>query len=203
MGDILSFRDDPHLNTEMLLPWYAAGQLDSTDAAAVEAHLDTCGQCRAALEQERLLKAEIRQLPLQADVDWREPQRRIDAHRPWRPWAAMTRPATLAAFLCVQLLLLSGAVLLFRPMPPSDYRTLGAPAARASGNLIVIFRPDTSERSLRFTLDRAGARLADGPTAAGAYVLAVAPARRDAVLAELRARPSIVLAQPIEPDRLQ
>lgn len=200
MGDILSFRDDPHLSTEMLLPWYASGQLDEEDRAAVEAHLGTCGQCRAALEQERQLKAEIRQLPLQADLDWREPQRRRETPR-FRPWAMMTRPAALAAFACAQALLLAGAVLLFRPAPsPPDYHVLGSPAARTGGNLIVIFRPDTSEESLRLTLDHAGARLVDGPTAAGAYVLAVDPARRDAVLAALRTRPNIVLAQPIEPD---
>ncbi len=184
----------------MLLPWYASGQLEQADAAAVEAHLGICGQCRAALEQERRLKAEIGRLPLQADLDWREPQRRT-APGVWRPWARMARPATLAAFICAQALLLGGAALLFRPGPPrSDYHTLGAPTARA-GNLIVIFRPDASEQSLRAALDRAGAKLVDGPTAAGAYVLAVEPARRDAALADLRTRPSIVLAQPVEMER--
>lgn len=200
MGDIISFRDDPHLSTEMLLPWYASGQLDHEDAAAVETHLSTCAECRGALERERRLKTEIGRLPLNAELDWRE-RRRPTETRHWQPWAMMTRPAMLAAFVCAQALLLGGAVWLFRPVPPQfGYHVLGAPAARPNGNLIVIFHPDASERSLRFTLDRAGARLVDGPTVAGAYVLAVEPARRDAALAELRTRPNIVLAQPVEPE---
>lgn len=193
MGDILSFRDDPHLGTEMLLPWYATGQLDAEDAAAVEAHLGICGECRAALERERRLKEKIARLPLPADPP-RSRRRTAPQGVRW-PWWGMT----IAAIAAAQIGFLAVAVLLLRP--DASYRTLGAPVARTQGNIIVIFRPDASEQSLRFTLDKASARIVDGPTAAGAYILNVDPARRDRLVTSLRTQPVIVLAQPIDPDR--
>jgi hypothetical protein len=48
-------------------------------------------------------------------------------------------------------------------------------------------------------LQAAGARLIDGPTAADAYVLHIAPAERNRALAMLRARKDVMLAQPLDP----
>lgn len=203
MADIISFLSDPHRAIELLLPWYAIGQLDDWDRATVDAHLGSCAQCRAALEREKRLKAEIAQLPIRADLGWEKLQRRLAPDQtakrsPPRAWRPLTWPA-LAVFATAQAILLCAALLLFWPAAPqADYRTLGGPSSRSSGNLIIMFRPDTLEQEMRFTLDRAGVRLVDGPTAAGAYVLDVAPARRDAALADLRTRRSVMLAQPIE-----
>jgi hypothetical protein len=55
-----------------------------------------------------------------------------------------------------------------------------------------------AERQFRSALNAAGARLADGPTAAGAYVLSVSEDRREASLNALRARADVILAQPID-----
>lgn len=211
MADILSFRDDPHQSTEMLLPWYAVAQLEDKDRAAVEAHLDACSQCRVTLERERRLKTEISALPLRPDLGWEKLERRLapdrrarrrEARRGQRHWTDIGWPAALAAFTGAQAVMLAFAMLLPRPVPPTmppaaDYRTLGAPTARANGNILILFRPDSREQDLRFALARAGARLVDGPTAAGAYVLDVEPGRRDAALARLRAERTILLAQPI------
>ena len=205
MADIISFRDDPHHDAERLLPWYATGQLDAQDAAALEAHLAGCAPCRALLERERRLQGAVASLPLQPDLGWEKLQRRLaPAPRDRMPVPLFTPrwPQALAAFAAAQALLLAGAVMIFRPAPPqADFRTLGAPSTSATpGNLLIMFRPDISEEELRFTLDRAGARLVDGPTAAGAYVLRVDPARRDAALADLRTRRGVTLAQPIDSD---
>ncbi|WP_340314033.1 zf-HC2 domain-containing protein [Rhizorhabdus argentea] len=204
MADIISFLSDPHQAIEMLIPWYAIGKLNDQDRATVDAHLGSCAQCRAALERERRLKAEIAQLPIRADLGWEKLQRRLAPDQTAKrslpnAWRTLTWPA-LAAFAAAQAVLLCAAVLLFWPAAPqADYRTLGAPSSRGSGNLIIMFRPDTLEQEMRFTLHRAGARLVDGPTAAGAYVLDVAPAQRDAALADLRTRRSVMLVQPIGP----
>jgi hypothetical protein len=80
---------------------------------------------------------------------------------------------------------------------PAPYHTLGSAPPPATGNAIVIFRPDTSEQELRQTLNANGARLVDGPTAADAYVLHLPAERRDAVLVRLRADHDVVLAEPI------
>lgn len=70
------------------------------------------------------------------------------------------------------------------------------PAPR--GDVIVVFRPDAQAQDLTRALRDSGARLVDGPTAADAYVLAVAPADRAAALAKLKADDDIVMAEPID-----
>jgi hypothetical protein len=203
MAEIISLHDDAHRSVELLIPWHASGQISPADAALVEAHLADCEPCRTALEQERRLKAAITGLPVSADLGWEKLQRRLAPHRPLRPsrhWSFSPHwPAAIAAFASVQVALLTTTLILFRPAaPPASYQTLAAATLPAPGNLIVLFRPETTEQEFRKTLDRAGARLVDGPTDAGAYILAVDPARRGATLAALRARPSILLAQPID-----
>jgi hypothetical protein len=43
------------------------------------------------------------------------------------------------------------------------------------------------------------ARVVDGPTATGAYVVRIAPDRRGQAIDGLRATPQVVLAEPIDP----
>jgi hypothetical protein len=64
--------------------------------------------------------------------------------------------------------------------------------------MMVMFRPNTSEQDLRRILTDADARVVDGPTSAGAYVLVVPTAVRAQTLAKLRAQTEVVLAQPID-----
>jgi hypothetical protein len=64
-----------------------------------------------------------------------------------------------------------------------------------------MFRPDMTEQQLRRILRVNGARLAGGPTVSDAYLLRVAPDRREAVLARLRANHDVVLAHPLDDDR--
>jgi hypothetical protein len=64
---------------------------------------------------------------------------------------------------------------------------------------VVVFRPETPERTLRQILVSGRARLVDGPTDANAYVIATDEAERAAVLARFRARPEVVLAEPVDP----
>jgi cysteine synthase len=87
------------------------------------------------------------------------------------------------------------ALLLVRPGDDNaSYRALGA-AGQAQGNVVVAFKPDTPERELRRILQAAGARVVDGPTVTGAYVLAVPQSRQAATLGRLRAEPAVTLAQ--------
>ena len=85
-----------------------------------------------------------------------------------------------------------------RTAPSAAYHTLSAATASRAGNLIVVFRPETPERDLRADLRESGARLVGGPTDADAYVVWVPDARRPTVLAALRRRRDIVLAEPID-----
>ncbi len=216
-GRIIRFRggqrQDAHLTAQMLLPWYATGRLDADERALVEAHLGRCPQCQAELALERRLDTEVAELPMDVDQAWAALRPRLGRRRAprgisgaWRAGldaarGALARPAPWLgwAFAAQTAALLIVAVLAVQPLRPARYHALGAAPPPASGNVIVTFRPETSEQDLRNTLNDNHARLVDGPTAADAYVLHVPAAERAAALAKLRKQAEIVLAEPIDP----
>jgi hypothetical protein len=127
---------------------------------------------------------------VEAERPERHGLRTFRARAPWLGWG-------VAAVLMLGLAVTLAPAL--RPAPAADsYRALGAPPTAQPGNVVVIFRPDTTEKAMREALKAGGARLVDGPTAADAYVLHVPAAQREAALASLRARREIVLAQPVD-----
>jgi hypothetical protein len=81
------------------------------------------------------------------------------------------------------------------PTSRDVYRTLGDPPSPGAGQLVVVFDPACPEGRMRAALARARARIVDGPTATGAYVLRVPQGGREAALAALRASPDVQLAQ--------
>lgn len=208
MGSIISIGGDPHEEVQKLFPWYVTGRLDSADQASVEAHLAGCALCQEELKLDRLLCVEVPAMPLDVDAGWAEFRRRMDVAAPksagvrWNrflPRAMKSTPAKIGSLLAAQAAIAAFAVFAFSPdSRPQAYHTLGAPVAPAPGNIIVVFRPDTSEQDLRRTLKFSGARLVDGPTSANAYVLNVSGSARPAALAKLRAQPNVVLAEPID-----
>jgi hypothetical protein len=84
-------------------------------------------------------------------------------------------------------------------VPDGSYRTLGdASGANASVNALVKFAAPTDATEARALASRAGARIVGAQTEAGAWRLAVDPARRDVALEKLRAMPQVSMAEPIE-----
>ena len=209
MGKVIRLPHDPHRETELLLPWYAAGRLDGDERARVEGHLRTCPRCRAAFAGEQRLGAEVAGLPLDADLGWASMLRRIEASEasapargpsrrvlgdlmragaPWAGWAAAG---------CLTLALAGGAMV-HRP-PPATYQTLGdAAPAVAGGDAIVVFRPDATESAIAAALSGAHARIVDGPTGADAYVLRIPATERDASVKKLTTLASVEMAAPID-----
>jgi hypothetical protein len=208
MANIIRLHSDPHEQIEKLLPWYVTGQIEPADRVKVEAHLAECIGCQAELQFERRLSGEVADLPLDMAPGWAELRRQLAVPLPYHRRAgrmraavrrAIVRPGKAAWFLGAQAAIVLVAAVLIAPIErPAPYRTLGSGPAAAGGNIIVIFRPDTSEQDMRHTLVATGARLVDGPTSAAAYVLRVAPSRRAAALVKLRTQSDIVLAQPID-----
>src|SRR5206468_759166 len=93
----------------------------------------------------------------------------------WR--SAMRPPATM--FLAAQLAILGVFVVVVPSMlQRPGYHALSSATAPASANLIVIFRPSTTEAQLRTILDGSDARVVGGPTDADAFLLHVDPAAR-------------------------
>jgi anti-sigma factor RsiW len=137
--------------------------------------------------------APVRKPP--ASAGWFDAVRRGWGASPaWLGWAAAAQFA---------LLVVAGAVILQGRIgaPTAQYHALGSAPQAAAANLTVIFRPETPERSLREALGAARARIVGGPTEAGAYLLQTADAERAAALGRLRARPDVVMAEPLDPAR--
>ena len=214
---------DAHDDVDQLLPWYVSDSLNADERARVDAHLAECAPCRAALADEAALRNAYRALPdIAAPSDmasaWTAMQARLAPHpspaQPKRAVSAWRRGTTrrsflsptarrVATFAAAQAAVILLVVAVASPMlqslsPLSDrYRGLSAAASPATGNVVAMFRPETSESTMRATLRRVGATIVDGPTAADAYVLRVAPGKRTATVKALRAQPSVLLAEPI------
>jgi len=116
----------------------------------------------------------------------------------WPGLAAANDPRWLRALAAVQLaaVVALGLALAASTGHEPAYRTLGAHAAPA-GKVVVSFDPATPEAELRRILQASGGRVVDGPTATGAWVLAVEPGAAGLALRRLRAEPGVTLAEPL------
>lgn len=207
MGTIVPMHEDAHAETQLLLPWYLNGTLEESERQRIAAHLSRCEECRADLERERTIGIRISGAAPDVERGWADMQARMRAAgRPrtahWFRrrvpvgWAVGAQAAAAALIVAV---LLPGN--LATPAPVPAYHALGstAGAKTASGNLIVMFAEDSTERDLRGALAQAGARIVGGPTEAGAYVLHVGDADRERALLQLRSDTHVTLAEPIDP----
>ncbi|HEX4182375.1 MAG TPA: zf-HC2 domain-containing protein [Caulobacteraceae bacterium] len=211
-GRIIPLPEDPHRQAELLLPWYVTGQLDEAERALIEAHMAGCMDCRAQMDAERRVRAEFADLPVEGEHAWlalrdRIAQRRKSSvvaallagaagfGRDWRsgaPWLRWAVAGQLAA------LVLALGVLTLPHAPDARYHALGAAPRPKSGDIVVMFRPETSERAFRDTLKANNARLVDGPTSTDAYLLYVPLGQRPAALARLRGAQQVVFAEPVD-----
>jgi predicted anti-sigma-YlaC factor YlaD len=210
MNNVVPIHRDAHREALTLLPWYVSDALSEEDRAAVEAHLKDCADCRAELDFERRLAAEVVALPAETEPAWEAMQRKMDA--PARRQAKPRRRATLRAAkealpwlgwaVAAQILLLLGMRTLAptpRPSAPATYHALASASASSSANIAVIFRPRTTESDIQAVLRSSGAHVVDGPTAADAWMLAAPAVKRDAALRSLRASPAVMTAEPVDP----
>jgi hypothetical protein len=218
---------NPHEEARQLLPWLANGTLAGAELERVRGHLDECQDCRELLDRERGLRAAAQpEPPLSAQHAFAALLPRLGAQeagkqeapgarRPepagsrrratpgrWDGLAAANDPRWLRALAALQLGIIAAlalgltlALVSPRGHEPS-YRTLGAHAA-AAGNIVVSFDPATPERELRRILQASGGRIADGPTATGAWILAVAPDEARPALQRLRVESAVTLAEPL------
>ncbi|HEX7694747.1 MAG TPA: zf-HC2 domain-containing protein [Sphingomonas sp.] len=209
MAEIIRLHGSPHDQTRQLLPWYVNGTLEADERAMVDAHLSDCAECRADLAAEQALARDVAALPVDVEHAWSTLSDRIDADAPPRRLAdpvpffrrkvamgwAFGGPLAAAAAVAFAVAIVPGA----RPPAGQTYRALGSPSIAQPGNALVMFGPEARERDVRAALTGAGARIVDGPTASGAYVVRIAPERRVQALAGLRTAPSVALAEPIDP----
>lgn len=194
-----------------LLPWHVAGTLPAAEQARVAQHLESCAACRADVARERRLMAAEPPLPAGLDAEAalarlmpqlngaaqeapprRDVRRRIAGWLDtggWRNWALAAQFAIIAG-LGVSLWQAGGM-----GRAPA-YRALGSGVA-AAPEVVVMFRPDARFDHVQQVLQASGARIVDGPTVTGAYLVSVEMAHQPQLLAALRADPAVRLAEPL------
>ncbi len=88
-----------------------------------------------------------------------------------------------------------------RTQPDAAYHALGdTPSGEATANALVMFNPGIDLAEARAIATGSGATVIGTPTSTGAWRLNIDPARRDAVLSELKAMPEVKMAEPIDGD---
>ena len=173
-------RSEPHADDD-----------DSAADAALARLLPNLGEREPAPDMPAVTAAP---LPQPVVAPW---WRTLAANEPrWLRWAALAQCVIIAGL----------ALLLARPEPDAGaYRAMGASDAvgagavgAAAGNAVIIFAAGTSEQDLRRLLQAQDARIVDGPTVTGAYVLSIPAEGRPQALHALRANAAVKLAEPLD-----
>ena len=214
-GRVLPFEGPIHVEAERLLPWLVNGTLQDEERVLVEQHLVDCTQCQREVAWLRALQAQTARdgkttdaadtgqavQRLRRRIDTERVSRRVEVQqtgwhqrgqrRPWLHWAIAAQAA---------IILVLGIALIHDSWPAAAYRTLGA-ADVPSAQLVVVFDPHVSEAQMRRLVRASDARIVDGPTDAGAYVLSVPSAHAKAVREALRAAPGVTLVKSLDSSR--
>ncbi|MEP7294748.1 MAG: zf-HC2 domain-containing protein [Burkholderiales bacterium] len=197
-GKILRLGGNEHGFVQLLLPWFDGGRLDADESARVAAHLVGCPRCQADLAWQRKLREGLPPAAATGDVDrgWAALRGRLDtapARKPERP-PRRTAPPWWRWVLALQSTVIVGLAALVVMMVPRDdrYRALGGPGRASDASIVVVFRPEASELQIRQALRDSDARLVDGPTVTGAYLLAAEPARHAAAIERLRQQVAVL-----------
>lgn len=213
-GRVLPFEGSVHVEAERLLPWLVNGTLQDEECGLVEQHLVDCAQCQREVEWLRALQAQTagddKTTPaadthqavqrLRRRIDTERVSRRVEVQPAgWRRWG---RRPWLQGVIAAQaaIILVLGIALIHDSRPAAAYRTLGA-AAMTDTRLVVVFDPHLSEAQMRRLLRASDARIVDGPTDAGVYVLIVPSTQTKAVREALRAAPGVTLVEGLDSDR--
>ncbi|MGZ3183708.1 MAG: anti-sigma factor family protein [Telluria sp.] len=192
---VLDMEAGVHQRVQRLLAF--DGALSEHDQHLVDAHVATCGACAEELLWQRKLKAvqpEAGAAPdMEAALARLTPQ--LDLRAPVRP----RRPQWMGWALAAQLLVICGLVG-YQWREQQDYRLLGA-APASDANLVVVFRPETSDRHVQAILQYNDARVVGGPTETHAWLLRVDPDRVEKVRHSLRTEPAVQMAETLQVPR--
>lgn len=216
-GHIVKLDTSTHQTVQELLAWFVTGALSESERAMVEAHVRVCSQCQSDLEWQRKVLAVDIETGLSTEIAnemegaLARLRPRLDAARPrkqrkplfeffrnlardtarglqWPRWA-----------LAAQFVVIVGLIgVLASAQFEAPYRMLGRSSNATTGNLVVTFKPATSEQEMRRILLANGARIVGGPTVADAYLLSVSAKEANRVLDALRTEPAVMLAESLD-----
>jgi len=219
---------DTHAEAWALLPWLANGRIAPEDREWVEAHVQTCAECRAELAAQRMVASHVTReetdSPPQAGSDeqrsfnklWARIEAAESASIPITGTGAAvgtTRSSRtvrwLAAAVVVQALGLGVLGMSLKnngAMPASDdFRTraqeeprLNAPAVR------IVFAPSASIDSVNTLLENQGLSIVAGPGSQGNFTAELSPdavasgASAESVATVMKKDPNVTLAEPVQ-----
>ena len=217
-ANIVNLGSPTHQNVQDLLPWFVMQTLDDGDRAIVDEHLQTCAACRRDVELHQHLReahndpmpernvdrafAALRtRLPATAarpisPTSWLQFVRdRWQLQRPWVGWA-----------MALQSVVILGLAVALVPSSSKSgaegtglFHALSRPSASiATTRLVVVFAPQATAADMRRVLLASRTRIVDGPTAADAYILSVAPEHVEQALQLLRAEHSVLMIQSLD-----
>ncbi|MFZ6642955.1 zf-HC2 domain-containing protein [Undibacterium sp. TC4M20W] len=207
-----------HSQVQDLLPWYANNTLQADEQQLVRAHLQTCTACQDDLQSQLELKLKLKAGELAAStvpnvdralarllpkLDVQVPAAKVkntnnflaglrtlftaDGKAPAR-WGMAVMAAQTAVIV---------GLVAFMALPGQDdssYRVLGN-GERSSGNIVVVFKPETTVKDIQRIMSINDARIIDGPTVTNAYLLNVDDARLEQSIRELRSEAGIELVE--------
>jgi anti-sigma factor RsiW len=218
MSKVVPLQASIHFQAERLLPWLLNGTLGEAQRELVERHLAACARCQEEARNQERLQALYLQLAAEpsSPPDFERLRRRLPGVEPsgpraaWRAWRrravhAGWRAPPVLRWTAAACLLLATAVAVspwrVAPEPTPAFRTLGtvSGAVPVGEQLVVVFDPALSEARMRTLLRASGARIVDGPSEAGAYVLVLPADRIAAVQAGLRDAPGVLLVERLQP----
>ena len=218
---------DTHAEAWNLLPWLANGTLQPADREWVEAHVQTCAECRAELAAQRMLSTHLRQVTDEMPAAASEEQRSFD-----KLWARIeasesaTTPASgtgsagyrasrtvrwLAAAVVVQAVGLGvlGLSALSGDGAPSDDYTLVTREDPRTGAQVqaptvrLVFAPQASIETINTLLAHQGLEIVAGPGTQGNYTAALSAgaqasgASAESVAAVMSKDPNVSFAEPV------
>lgn len=225
MDTLVSLDTPEHMRLRMLLPWHVNGSLNEAQAFLVRTHLHDCAACQTEVNSLQRLRRDVQTAAEIADGnlaaraslerfghrlhsrnnpvanDTRETSRQFHSSqgRLRRIWQQQPRLALAACLLPVMVGLV---ISLAPPVFDAAYTTLSSertPAVQA--DLVVVFDAAAPTTELDALLAAIHGRQVGEPNSAGAIRIAL---DRDAgapdtmtVVALFRARPDVILAEPV------
>jgi anti-sigma factor RsiW len=207
----------PHAEAEALA-WYLGGSLSAAEQREVEQHLQGCEQCRAELESLRAVRVGVRAaLDMEPGPSARlrhavmrgiagepvpaETRGLLSRVHDWLRLPMAPRWTAAAALLLIAVqagMLVETSNRLRQVAPEITTRAV----QRAPTRLQISFDPKATEAKVRELLLALGARVVDGPTPAGSYVIELAgtdPKALGAKLAAARAQQDVVSSISLSP----
>jgi len=204
----------PHEHAMEMLPWLINDSLPGDERAAVLDHAQSCVMCRRELKSLEDLRDSIDSLSSPVPIpepDMRNINARVDKLINRQNWARrsmswigefLASPWRAAYVAQSVLLVVLAAALLWPATRDTEYTMLTQASDLADGHYVrVVFSPDLTHSDLKELLDELNLRIVAGPSDRGVYTLAtensIVITERDAALASLLKKRSVLFAQPV------